>query len=454
MEEMMNAFGIRPVTEADLRAVVEACGGEVAHPDADRRTKRGGDFIFEGAAIELKLLDEDGFQKAERQAKLAELFREEGFTAPVVVLDRETLSADGQRTYDRIIEGPIKTAVASARQQLRQTRKERLDATHSILWLINNGYTALNHDEITALAARRVRNDTSNIDGIIVAGGYFHSDGFDSFFLWPVDYVPIRLRNFPAFDALRSGWSNFAEGLMSKVVRGEVEAEVFKGPVVDTEFTYEGITYVKPAPPIGHSDFFVHGRPRKNSTGMIQCPPVARTFPGLSQAEWKKFRQRWASDIDLRESYSAWLRYEHEAGASGYAARPFVRITITFEGWKQWCEGDPSRAAAGSIYLYANDAFESEVRSVLASAREKKEGALLPSRFILLITEEIGMDKANDLSHIARVQQYAFAESEVQPLVEDLRAFHEHALPLASAYAVRDGVEAVMWVRNQRYAWS
>jgi hypothetical protein len=52
----------------------------IAHPDAHRRTERGGDFILEGAAIALKLLDEDGFQKSERQAKLAKLFRDEGFS--------------------------------------------------------------------------------------------------------------------------------------------------------------------------------------------------------------------------------------------------------------------------------------------------------------------------------------------------------------------------------------
>ena len=124
----------------------------VAHPDAHRRTERGGDFILEGAAIELKLLDEDGFQKSERQVKLAKLFRDEGFKAPVVVLDRGTCEA-GKRAYDRAIEGPIKGAIASARQQLKQTRTERPETTLSVLWVLNNGYTALNHEELTALVA-------------------------------------------------------------------------------------------------------------------------------------------------------------------------------------------------------------------------------------------------------------------------------------------------------------
>jgi len=183
----VDTFRIQPLTENDIRTVVESCGGAVAHPDAHLRTQRGGDFIIEGAVIELKILDEDGLLKSERQVKLAKLFRDEGFTAPVVVLDRKNLSEEGKRAYDRIIEGPIKNAVASARQQLKQTRTERPETTLSVLWVLNNGYTALNHEELTALVAHRTRNDTSNIDGVIAGGCYFHSDGFDSFFLWPLE---------------------------------------------------------------------------------------------------------------------------------------------------------------------------------------------------------------------------------------------------------------------------
>ena len=127
----MDTFRIQPLTENDIRTVVESCGGAVAHPDAHLRIQRGGDFIIEGAVIELKILDEDGLLKSERQVKLAKLFRDEGFTAPVVVLDRKNLSEEGKRAYDRIIEGPIKNAVASARQQLKQTRTERPETERS-----------------------------------------------------------------------------------------------------------------------------------------------------------------------------------------------------------------------------------------------------------------------------------------------------------------------------------
>ena len=211
----MNTFHIRPLTEQDLASMVAAAGGTVAHPDATRRQRKGADFVLQNAVIELKFLSEDGFLKTNRQHRLASLFREEGFEAPVVVLDRENLSVTGQRKYDRIIEGPIKTEVASARKQLKETRRERPDATLSVLWVVNNGYTQLNHEELLRLVVHRVKNDTRSIDGVIVGGCYFHSDGFDNIFLWPLAYVPIRLVGFPGYDLLHGEWNRFAERFMT-----------------------------------------------------------------------------------------------------------------------------------------------------------------------------------------------------------------------------------------------
>ena len=39
----MEHFRIAPVSEADARAMVEAAGGRVAHPDYERRSDKGAD---------------------------------------------------------------------------------------------------------------------------------------------------------------------------------------------------------------------------------------------------------------------------------------------------------------------------------------------------------------------------------------------------------------------------
>ncbi|VVC01120.1 Uncharacterised protein [uncultured archaeon] len=451
----MDTFRIRPITEGDVREVVESCGGVVAHPDADSRTARGCDFVLQGAAIELKLLNENGLEKSARQRKLASIFCNEGYAAPVVVVDPENLSEAGKRQYDRAIEGPMKRAVESARQQLKQTRAERSDTQRSILWILNNGYTALNHEELSALIARRVLNNTSSIDGVIVGGCYFHSDGYDSFCLWPLEYVPIRINPFPAFDDLHASWNRFAEKFMTQVVMGPHTDDLVKGPVIDTQFEVDEITYVKPAPPIGgSSSFYLQGRPRKNSTGPKECPRVALTFPGFSKLEWSRFHTALPGEKGLRDDYGLWLRHEQEARGQGLPLKPFVRVPIAFEDWHDWHKKKDRPSVMSSIYEYTNTVFQERIQAVLSSAREMKEQGLLPSRYILAVTDEIGQDRANDLSHIAAVWQRPGRKPDIAPLFENLRIFHEHAVALASAYAVEMGLDFVLWIRNMRYAWA
>jgi hypothetical protein len=451
----MEAFGIRPLSERDVSSMLEKCGGTIAHPDADRRAERGGDFIYDGAVIELKILDEDGLEKSDRQIRLATLFRDQGFTAPVVVLDRERLPEEARRLYDRAIEGPIKTAVASARRQLKQTRLERPDTSISVLWVLNNGYTALNHQELTALVERRVRNDTSNIDAVIVGGCYFHSDGFDSYFLWPLDHVPIRAVEFTGFAAIKRAWDAFATDFMTRAIRGDPDTQNSKGPVIDGQFEVHGTTYVKPAPPIGRaSEFYARGRPRKDSSGLATCPPVALTFPSLTRPEWRKFSKAMPGQFELSAGFERWQAYERRAHEDHRPTQPLVRVSTTFVGWKAWASARGEPATVQSMHRFANFIFQDRIRRTIDRARELSPDRPVPPRFILAVTEEIGQDKANDLSHIMNATRAANGEVQVAPLVEDLRMFHEYALALASAYAVSMELDTVMWMRDERYCWA
>ena len=450
----MNQFYIRSLTEQDLTSVVEAAGGTIAHPDATRRKKRGADFDLQGSIIELKFLTENGFLKERRQQRLSTLFRNEGFQAPVVVLDRKNLSSVGQQAYDRIVEGPIKTVVATARRQLRQTRKERPNANLSILWIVNNGYIPLTHDDLVRLVEHRVRNDSRSIDGIIVGGCYFHSDGFDSVFLWPLSYIPIRSVEYPGFPRLHNEWNQFADRFMTTAARGQLRIDQKKGPVIDTQFEVEGITFVNPAPPFGgKSEFYPRGRPRLNTSDTYTSQPVALTSPKLSHAEWKKMRSALPDIRELCDSYEDWLKQERKGHEDGTALRPFVSVQITFHGWRLWCDENKRESTITSIRDYANTIFLDRLRRTISTARELKDDRIVPARYILAVTEEIGQDKANDLSRIAIVTHRLTGESEICSIVKDLRITREHAVTLASSYAVAEGVGLVMWSVCRKYAW-
>ena len=107
-----------------------------------------------------------------------------------------------------------------------------------------------------------------------------------------------------------------------------------------------------------------------------------------------------------------------------------------------------------TLNRYAHVVFDERIGEILDLARERVEGGTLPSAYILAVTQEIGQDRANDVSDIAIVRVVANGEVTVIPLVENLRIFHEHAVALAAAFAMREAIDTVRWNKNRRHCWA
>ncbi|MGA1800569.1 hypothetical protein [Rhizobium sp. HT1-10] len=447
---------IRPLTEEIVNDIVERAGGRRAHPDHDRRAARNADYVVGNAVIELKILDDEGLSKADRQAKLAALFTVLDPERPVHVLDRERLDLAGRRSYDRTMEGPIKGAVKSAKGQLAQSRSEFPETKRSILMIVNNANTALDHDEIVEMAGRRARNDTEQIDGVVVAGAYLHSDGFDTIALWPINYVPISLdMAFPEYEALRKAFHGYAECAMTDAIINGVSADMTKGPILDTAFEVDGKTFVKPAPPMGKSsDFYLSGRPRLNSTGSERSPIVGLTFPELDRNEWAKFRIYMPEDASLGERFEEWGAQREEAISQGTPLRPLVPIPVTFAAWSSSLIGGTAPRHFMPVREYANRLYQQAITSLIDGARDLENTKVIPNRYILAVTELIGQDQANDVSHIFLIERYIGAEAQQTAIVKNARIVHLHACTLGASYAVKHGVTSLRWKKVMTYAWS
>lgn len=451
---LMEHFRLRPISEPDIDQVVEDAGGKRAHSDADRREQMGADYVLGNCVIELKALEDEGLAKPERQAKLAALFRPLNCNKPVIVLDRDSLPPSEQRNFDRILEGPIKTAISKARKQLKQSRLEHEEATTSIIWFINNGYTALDHDALLRLVAHRVQNDTNEVDGVIVSGCYFHSDSFDSFFLWPFEYVPINLdTNFPEFDDLHRAWNKLADRSMTTLMQQAPGRQEVKGPVIDAQFDIDDVTYVKPAPPIGgRSEFFRDGRPRLNSTGIATSPPVGLIFGDLSFDQWTKFREKLPNAQWLRTSHDGWKLGRVEAEKQAADRRVFISIPVTWDAWAKWV-GESGDYQILTAHDYAAHVFQERISELLNNAKDIDETGVLPNRYMLIVTEEIGQDKGNDISHAAIVVENPDGTQDFEEIFSNQRLFHEYAMTLGCAHAIARDIEVVRWRKNKAYAW-
>lgn len=450
---MLPTLTIRPISESDIDEIVRTAGGVRAHEDAHRRARKGADYRLNEAVIELKILEEDGLSKPERQAKLAALFQKVTPDCPVIVLDKNKLPESLHRDYNRILEGPIKTAVSKARVQLSQSREE-LDGTNaSILMIINNGYTALRHEELITMAANRIRNDTAEIDGLVVGGCYYYSDGFDSFYLWPLEYVPINVSKPFDFEALRAAWNSFSERFMTQLMQSPPGRASIRGPVIDQQFDVGNTTFVMPTPRMGEpSSFYYQGRPRQNSSGINTCPPVAIVQAEIGLDDWPKFQS--AVKNLAGQTYQQWRKHLAEKREVGSSLKPVVAMPVRFEDWIDWLEGKNLAPTMQSIHVFATDLFERAIRDTMERSIEWSENRVLPTRYVLLITEEIGQDRANDISRIAIARSSLnYEQPQIFPVTEDTRIFFEHALALAAAYAVRERIDHVVWHKNLEYGW-
>lgn len=452
----MDHIKIGKFEESDFDGILAKAGGQRLSADEGRERQLNADYALGEAVVELKLVKEEGLEKDDRRRKVAAVFRAQQPDRPVIILRPELLDEDGRRSYYSAMVGPIKGHVKKAAKQLEVTAARVGGQPVRALLLINNGYAALSHEEFKDLAFARACNDTRNIDAVVVGGLYYYSDKMDMYFFERLELCPVSAdRAFKSFEVLRLQWLVFVEQFMTEFVRAENPRSRTRLPVVDLRYDLDGVTFVKPAPLMGEpSKLWPNGRPRENSTGMESCPPVARTFPKMDEQNWRLFRDGLPdSEEFFKDSYRAWLQFQNEEDKeSSTPDKPFVPVTVSFEDFSGWRSESGAPPNVQALAHYANEVFCRTIRRLMDAARDRTACRILMSEYVLLVTEEIGQDKANDLSSICHVYE-GMEDTRSRELVRNQRIFLEHGLALACAYAIKLGAETVLYEKDLTHAW-
>ncbi len=444
------------LSEDDVTTIFEKIGGKRAYENDSQQPNKNADFVLGGAVVELKTLEGDGLENTRRQEKAAKLFRGVFPDRPTIVLFREFLSKADQSRFENILADSLRAHVKKAAKQLKRTKLDYPSAELSVLMVVNNGYNTIGHDELAQLVLKRARNDTSTIDAVIVAGMYVHTDGFDSHVLCPIELFSVdEPVGMPEFELLRDSWNAFSEQLMTGLMLGHDHAIGDKKPITDTVFELDGIRYVRPAPTLGEpSQFYIRGRPRLNTIKDKCLPTVATSFPRLSEEQWEEIHAELRDWWALGETLKEFLEIKARAASKATDTHPLVPIDINVQDWWDWCESNGPSFEAKSLFVFTNEVFCERLRALLHAAKRLDSLSLIPSSYVLAETEIIGQDAENDVSHIAFVRERmdgspAFRNS----VIENRRIPHEHALALAGAYALRDGIETLVWTKDVRFGW-
>ena len=446
---MFDFVTINRLTENDFTGIISEAGGARYSDDDSREQTLNADYVIGDSIVELKLIEEEGIEKNTRQLKLSRLFSKYN-DASVVVLDPALLSEKDRRHYFNIMEGPIKTQIKKASKQLNITRTKLAKKTANILIVVNNGYSSLNLDEFKQVVEKCARNDTSSIDFVISCGIYYYSDGFDSYVIAPFELCGIKQKNEPVeIQSIRKSWGAFLDRYMTRFLTDQNRDRNAKLPVLDIEFSVDDRTYVKPTPPFGkESEFYRHGRPRINSSGINECPLVARTFPKLSRREWSLLKGIISDDWKLKETYEQWIRhFMDEEESYNNELQPLVPVKLENNN-----KISPKIIEFYDLCTIANEKFNKLAKKIIVSARCIDDVKIEITRFIYLVIKEIGRDKKNDLSSIyiaTGVDEPIILES----IVENKRIFFEWGISLAAAYAVKNSIDIVLYHKDTRYSW-
>lgn len=441
----MEHIRIKAITEADFDKVIASAGGSRILEDGSA------DYRLNEAIIELKLVSEEGFEKTERQRKLADLFRRTQPKQPVVILKPEQLNEIDSRDYYRLVEVPIKNACKKASKQLQATAARCNQQPVRVLVILNVGYTLLSQDEFKDVCFKCVRNDTSGIDWLLCGGIYYYSDKFDTYTLAPLEELPINLaRSFPSQPAVVKAWGDFLDDLMTETIRNPEPFTNGRMPVIDLMFDLNGIRYIKPAPAIPPSGFWPGGvAPRENTSGINSCPPVASTFPALSDSDWHRFKAAMPASARLKNTYKNWVEsYPIEKPELRDALKPLVLVEVRFEDFENWIKKPKADWEFSDVNEFSRQVLHRRAIQLFEDAKEKEQTRIIPLEYIHFVLTEVGNDKANDFASIFRVSVTpGFERSE--PLVENVRLFYEYGMAVSAAYAVKFNVNSILFTKKQ-----
>ncbi|MEW5716862.1 hypothetical protein AB1462_31515, partial [Pseudomonas sp. SB113] len=114
---------------------------------------------------------------------------------------------------------------------------------------------------------------------------------------------------------------------------------------------------------------------------------------------------------------------------------PLVPIPITFDAWNPSLNGGAAPRHFMPVREYANRLYQQAISSVIDGAGDLVKTKVIPNRYVLAITELIGQDQANDVSHIFLVEQHLGAGPRQTALVKNARI--STCMPVHSVHLMR-----------------
>jgi hypothetical protein len=254
-------FPIPRITESFVDGVAHDLGWR-RYLDAyvPRDGRLNADYLAKGAIIELKIMEEEGLDKKERQEKLAKLYSLSQPTSSDIDIAFENIPASISREVQKIISMPIQGAVKKAARQIHHSAEDLGRLTDDgVLLIVNNGYSYLNADNFERLVVQRCRNDSHRINYAFCVTVDYHQGDFDGYvFLTARCHTMRDKAPWDAEKALADKFQERFNDAMTKMMGDQMNPEFWQNnlpPVTDIRLERDGVQYVREAPAVPDSRF-------------------------------------------------------------------------------------------------------------------------------------------------------------------------------------------------------
>lgn len=256
MSERFFRFPIPRIAEGFVDVAVERSGGRRLTDDEIMRIAgANADYLYDGAVVELKIVEEEGLTKNERQDAIAALFAGHGLDATDVSLDLESTPAAIREEYKVLLGTPIKKALKKAGRQIKSTKLGLGRSLHlGVAILVNNGYGSVDHELFAELALECVPSSSSHIDFVVTVTLSCHGNGFDTYvFLQPRCHTVRQGLDWPTGDRLIDELNDVFDDAMTQMMRNPQMDPDALAPVCDVVFERDGVKFIKEAPDVPDS---------------------------------------------------------------------------------------------------------------------------------------------------------------------------------------------------------
>lgn len=254
-------FPIPCITEKFVDDIVFKCGGRrPTQKETNNEAIKNADYLFDNAIAELKIIEEEGLEKEERQSNIANIFKEIYPQADFVNIVQALEDTTVKRKYLGIIEKPIRKAIRKASKQLKSTSSFLgWENPEKIIIVVNNGFSSIQPEDFENICLKSSRNDTKQIDSIVTVTLRVVGNGFDTMTFINTKAIKVNGTNQSVLsEELRAGAvTKYAEA-MTFMMQNQLEASHSPDKakyIEDILFEKHGITFVLPAPYLPNSMF-------------------------------------------------------------------------------------------------------------------------------------------------------------------------------------------------------